>query len=339
MAWQRLVRSMEAGTRRAELAVRRRNRTTENARRHYDRESSRFERQKARLEAAEQAANDAQRFKQYLKSIVEFHKDWIHEWDWHEISHSSQPPPPDLTNAAENSARLQLAEYKPGLLTQIFGNTAKRISELTQAIETAQAADARENAEMLNRYKEVVTTWDIERRLAKLVLAKDPDGYREVLKYVDALGEFGDFGSFASVTSAESDFIVIRYEIADRETIPTEELELSPSGKLLSQTMSGERYWAIYLEHACSAALRIARDVFNVTPVKRVIVNVARTNMNSITGYRVRETILAVRFLRNILNQLDLQAIHPHDAIYVFQPRMKFHRAVGFEPVEPLTDG
>lgn len=328
---------MEASARRAELAATRRHRLSEKAKRHHEREIARFERRKAKLHAAEQAADDVQRFDQYLRAIVELHKDCIDEWDWQDIYDSPQPPAPTVTKDKEKAARSALDKYKPGLLARTFGSPAQRVAELTQAVETAISVDARENAEILKRYQELVTTWDIERRIAKLILAKDPVAYQEALDYVHALDEFGDYGSRASVARAEPDLVVISYTVADRETIPAEEITLNGSGTLSSKTMPAERYWVLFHDHVCSAALRIARDVFNILPVKRVIVNVSRTSLNSITGYRVSEPILAVRFWRSILNQVNLQAIVPSEIMTKFQHRMKFQKAVGFEPVEPIT--
>ncbi len=338
MAWRSLVRSMEAGARRAELATRRRSRTSEIAKRQYEREKARFERRKAKLHAAERAADDVQRFEQYLRAIVELHKDCIDEWDWQDIASSQQPPPPALATETERAAQQQLDGYKPGLFARIFGRGPKQVSELTQAVESARLADARENTELLNRYREVVTTWDIERRIAKLVLAKDPAGYREALDYVDVLGEFGDFGSKASVASADPNIVVIDYALTNDETVPTEELELSITGKLLTKAMPAARHSEILQKHVCSAALRIARDVFNVIPVERMIVNVARTHSNSPAGHQVTDTIFSAMFFRRILNQFNLQAVDPVDTIRNFMHRMSFQKAGGFEPIAPLTE-
>lgn len=337
MVWRQLVRSMAAGTRRAELAVQRRHRNSEKAKQQHEREIARFARRKARLQAAEQAADDVQRFELYLRAIVELHKDCIEEWDWQDIIYSPQPPAPILTTDKENAARAKLDTFKPGLLTRAFGNATRKVAELTQAVETARSADAREHGEILKRYQELVTTWDIERRIAKLVIAKDPSGFQEALAYVDALGDVNDFGSRASVTRVQPDQMVLRYAIVDRETIPSEEPKLSSPGRILSTTMSADRYWAVFHDHVCSAALRIARDVFNILPVQHVIVNVSRNYENSMSGHRVSENILAVRFWRRVLNQIDLQAIVPADIVKKFQHRMKFQKAVGFEQVEPFA--
>lgn len=327
---------MAASARRAELAATRRHRMSEKAKQQHERELARFERRKAKLAAAEQATEDAQRFDQYLQAIVELHKDCIDEWDWHDINSSPQPPAPVLTKNHENAARSQLDRYRPGLFARAFGRSETRVSELTQAVEVARTTDERDNAAILKRYQELVTTWDIERRIAKLVLASDPGGYQEALNYVDAFGDFNDFGAGARVYRAQADLLVVHYAVGDRELIPAEEIKANRS-RTVSSKMPMDRYWSVFQDHVCSAALRIARDVCNVLPIKRVIVNVSRSSTNLITGYRVSETILAVRFWRSVLNQIDLQSGTPTDIVRNFQHRMSFQNAIGFEPVEAFT--
>lgn len=327
---------MAASARRAELAATRRHRLSEKAKQQHERELARFERRKAKLAAAEKATEDGQRFDQYLQTIVELHKDCIDEWDWHDINSSPQPPSPVLTKSHENAARSKLERYRPGLFARAFGRSETRISELTQAIEVARTTDERENAGLLKRYQELVTTWDIERRIAKLVLARDPGGYQEALNYVDAFGDFNDFGAGARVYRAQAELLVVHYSVADRELIPSEEIKANRA-RTMSAKMPLDRYWSLFQDHVCSAVLRIARDVFNVLPIQRVIVNASRSSTNMITGYRVSETILAVRFWRSVLNQIDLQAASPSDIVKNFQHRMSFQNAIGFQPVEPFT--
>lgn len=338
MAWRGLVRTLEAGVRRAELAVARRSGTSESARRHYDREVARLERRKAKLLVAERATDDVQRYEQYVRLLIELHKDCLDEWDWQDILRSQQPPPPALTKALENAARHELDAYRPGLLARIFGSPAKRVSALTQAVEIACSSDGRKNAELLDRYKAVVTTWDIERRIASRVLARDPGGYQEALSYVDVLSEFGDLDSRAWVTRAHANLVVVNYEISDRETIPSEGVELNALGKVLSKPLPVERYWTLYQNHACSAALRIARDVFNVIPVGRVIVNVSGSKLAPATGQPSSKTILAVCLVRSLVNQLGMVTVNPIEVVTNSQHRMNFDKAVGFEPIDPLTE-
>ena len=101
--------------------------------------------------------------------------------------------------------------------------------------------------------------------------------------------------------------------------------------------MAAGKYWALYQDHVCSCALRIARETLAVLPVSRVLVNVRATRLDSSTGHPGVVTLLGVNIVREILGRLNLATIDPSDSMKNFPHRMKFKKTAGFEPVEPVT--
>ncbi|MBI5161247.1 MAG: DUF4236 domain-containing protein, partial [Micrococcales bacterium] len=119
--------------------------------------------------------------------------------------------------------------------------------------------------------------------------------------------------------------------------VPKEELKLTAGGKVSNKDMPAGRYWALYQDHVCSCAMRMARETFAVLPVSRAIVNVRATRLDSSTGHPGSVTLLGVNFLRDVVGRLNLATIDPSDSMKNFPHRMKFKKTAGFEPVEPLT--
>jgi len=105
----------------------------------------------------------------------------------------------------------------------------------------------------------------------------------------------------------------------------------------LSKEMPKIRYWALYQDHVCGCAIRIARDGFALLPIPRVVVNVATASLDTSTGHLTPTMILAVSFLRDALGRLNIDACDPSDAMVNFDHRMKFKKTSGFEAVEPTS--
>ena len=169
------------------------------------------------------------------------------------------------------------------------------------------------------------------------MLARDARAYPTVLQLSGAFDELTTFQVQVALTATEPDAIAFTCSIMDDQMVPREEVKLTASGKLSTKELPAGRYWALYQDHVCSAAIRVAREAFAVLPVSRVVVNIGPVRLNSSTGHREPVNFLAVHFARESFGRINLANIDPSDSMKNFHHRMKFKKTTGFEPVAPIT--
>ena len=118
--------------------------------------------------------------------------------------------------------------------------------------------------------------------------------------------------------------------------VPTVDHKLLASGKLSTKEMPKAKYWGFYQEHVCSAAIRVARELFHLLPVGKVFVDVGTIRLNTATGHMDNDTFLSVEFDRGRLLGLNFDRLDPSDAVQSFTHRMEFKKSTGFVPIQPL---
>jgi len=337
VTWKQLVRAVEAESRRqhrdTQRATVQRSRAAKQALREAERQQTRDAKEAEKLQAAE----DVDDFENYLELLVSVHKDCGLTWDWQVHARAYQPPLPVRGNQREAAAMQTLQAYRPGFMEKLFGASKAQLATLNKAVEQARATEEREHADAMRRYHQECETRAVRKNLADRVLNGDLSVYGEVLEHVAAFEEIAAFRTRVAMTTAEADVIAFNCEIIDDDVVPKEELKLTAGGKLSSKDMAAGKYWALYQDHICSCALRIAGEVFAALPVTRVIVNVGTVKTNSSTGHPELNTLLASHFMRSALAKINLANIDPSDSMKNFQHRMKFKKSTGFEPVEPIT--
>jgi hypothetical protein len=283
------------------------------------------------------AAHEVKQFENYLDLLVSLHKECGDDWDWPALAKADAPPPPRRRDRHESAAAAKLQAYKPGFFEKLFGGDKKRLAVLANAVERARDADQASHSEALREYQAAHSLWNTRRTLAPRVVSGETSAYSEALEHAAAFEELAAFRTRIAVAAAESDVVALLCELGSDELIPPEEVKLTAAGKLSSKAMAAGRYWALYQDHVCSCALRIAAETFAVLPVSRVIVNIGTVQTNTSTGHRELATFLAVHFVRGTLAKLNLDKIDPSDSMKNFPHRMKFKKTSGFEAVAPIT--
>jgi hypothetical protein len=283
------------------------------------------------------AAHEVNQFDNYLELLVSLHKDCGDDWDWPAIAKAGAPPLPPRRNRHESTAAAEMQAYKPGFFEKLFGGAKKRLAVLANAVERGRDADQAEHMAAMREHQAMHALWNARKNLAPRVLAGEVAAYSEALEHAAAFEELAAFRTRIAVAAAESDVVALLCEITGEELVPPEEVKLTAAGKLSTKAMAAGRYWALYQDHVCSCALRIANETFAVLPISRVIVNIGTVQTNTSTGHRELATFLAVHFARQTLAKLNLDKIDPSDSMKNFPHRMKFKKTSGFEPVPPIT--
>ena len=337
VSWKQFFRAMEAQSRRARRETERaavlRSRDVQRWQRELQRRQREIDKEDERI----RAADEVERFENYIQLLVSVHKDCGAFWDWNALTRAVPPPPPPRGSQHESAAGEALRGYRSGFFDRLFGWDKKRTVELQQGVTKGRAADQAEYEEALRQYKAAHDTWNLRRTIGARILAGDASAYGEALDHAAAFEDILSFRTRVSVTASQPDVIALACEVTDEELIPAEDVKLTASGKLTTKPMPISRYWALYLDHICSCALRVAGECFAVLPVCRAIVNIGSVRLNTSIGHRELITFLAVHFFRDAWRKLNLDQIDPSDSMTNFPHRMRFKKTSGFEPIPPIT--
>lgn len=349
MSWKGVVRSINAEVRRQERArltharqmARQQVRDQAQWARQQQRDAVQMRKQLKEQRAAdelERARNDAALFQNYLELIVSVHKDSAQPWDWVSIANAPPPnaPAPVTTRSVHAEQRRQA--YVPGFFDRLLGREASKRRALDAEYETARLQDTEETRVAAAAHEHAVENWRWLNHLAQGVLNHQVPAYASAMKHLVDLEEIEEeLGSSFLVTAVEIDAVAIDCSVRGDDIVPREEVSLTAKGKVSTKAMSPAKYWALYQDHVCSCAIRIARETFALLPVSRVVVNVGTSATDTSTGHLTDVTYLAVHFTRPALERLNFAAIDPSDSMKHFDHRMQFKKTSGFTPVEPIT--
>jgi hypothetical protein len=178
--------------------------------------------------------------------------------------------------------------------------------------------------------------WAWFNRVARGILAGDVEACETALHYLGPFADLHELGSTLN-TAVTAPWCVEAWLAAHTpDVIPSEQVSLTPTGKVSTKKLSPTRYWALYQDHIASAAFRIGREVFALLPIPVVLVHVAVPLLDTSTGHSESTPILSVAFDRASFLGLNFDAIDPSDALAGFEHNMAFKKTTGFTPVTLL---
>jgi len=181
----------------------------------------------------------------------------------------------------------------------------------------------------------------IPRKLSGLqtrVLEGDIDAYYEVIQVMEPFDELVDFGSEFELGTEDPKLMVAEFNIKEEEVIPDTMVTLTEAGNVSEKKMTKTAYYEMLQDYVCSVTIRIARDMFALLPVDKVIVHAVDNALNTATGNQEEVTYVSVIFDRVTFENINLDAIDPSDSLSNFEYNMKFGKTTGFKPIVKLTD-
>ena len=237
--------------------------------------------------------------------------------------------------------------------TKTFGSKKK-----SAKTERAQKKELEKKQEVVQEYNEQVEEiigihrngvkaidWNrvetIPRKLSSLqtrVLEGDIDAYYEVIQETEPFEELVDFGSEFELGTEDPKLMVAEFNIKEEDVIPDTMVTLTEAGNVSEKKMTKTAYYEMMQDYVCSVMIRIARDMFALLPVDKVIVHAVDNALNTATGNQEEVTYVSVIFDRATFNTINLDAIDPSDSLANFEYNMKFGKTTGFKPVVKLTD-
>ncbi len=236
-------------------------------------------------------------------------------------------PSAELPTAFANRV---LAAQRTLLLTPLANRDARSpdslsIDETERPPQVQAAAGAAADAERV-------------RTMAAKVLAGQDAGFVEAASSLGALRHVEQIGSAVTVLNHGLRAVVCDVVVQPRESLPSEMLSLTATGKLSRKAIPKERRHEIYQDYVCSAALRLAREALALFPVEMVMVNALVEQQEE--GKPIDTiVVLSLALDRAADGSIDYASVDPSDAVEALPHRgdVRANRRSGkFTPVDRL---
>ncbi len=320
------LRSYNAAVRRAE---------SENKRR--AREASKRFKEQQKMQELENAQNAVEEWEEYVKLLQTIHKSSNDPIDWHEFLNAPTPTPPVYSKAHAAEIQYKIDNFRPSLLdkllfNRLFSSIEKKQKRLEQELAAAIKKDEKLHAENVEKHKRECEELNYLQNMAKGVLAREAEHHKNAIEYFDPLSDISCLGSRIEM-QFENELVDVSIHAHSDDLIPDYTLSQTSTGKLSKKKMAKGAFNELYQDHVCSAALRVARELFNYLLVPYVRVNAVAEILNTQTGYMEKQPILSVIIPRETLDKMNLDAIDPSDSMANFIHAMKFKKTEGFQQV------
>ena len=290
------------------------------------REFARMAKEMAKLTALERARLEVETDENALEVLLSVHKEQADPWDWVALAASLSPAPPCRHSYNELKVRRRLA--------------VSASKDTAEALRQAQQQDEQEYQDALNTYSAEYADWERRFKLANRILNGDSSAYIDAIQELSPFAELASIGSSLDFTVHNARTIECLLRTNGRKAIPSEVKSLTASGKVSVKQMPRQRFVEIYQDYVCGCVLRVAREIFALLPINRLLVTAAAEALDTSTGHTVERPFLSVAIPREELEKLNFDALDPSDSIMSFTHRgdLKASRKTGeFEFISPLT--
>ena len=325
MSWKGTMRSLQASARRAERNAHRRQRELE--RRH---------KEFAKMEALEQAAYEVEVYENHIDILLSMHKECAEPVKWKKILSKPEPKQPLKSGALEQAAMHASATYTPNFFARLFKLEKRQREVLLAKIVSAAAEDEKVFQAEFEEWRTTHTDWAEERDIALRILDGDRQAKLDAIEAFESFEEISHLGSSIQMIVHEGGVLEAKLAIHGSHVIPKEIKSLLKSGKLSTKAMPAGRFNELHQDYVCSCALRVGRELLAILPDDLVVVTAMDTLLNSSTGHMEDQPILSVAFSRATVENLNLEAIDPSDAMKNFVHNMSFKKSSGFAAVSAL---
>ncbi len=323
-----------------------------------------------RLSMLEQAALEVKQYDNYIERLLTIHRDCSDEYNWIELE-KTQPPSqpifrnkPNLKQVAEihdneNYYTNIIDNYKPNFFARLFKVDRRKLKTWKNLLEQGKEDDKiktqnvreqvakdydsniknweKECENLKKKYEEDFAEYTELINLANKVNNGNLDSFAYIIQEVEPFKEISEFGSEVEVAICSRIKAKAIIQIHDDTVIPKQAKTLLKSGKVSVKDMAIGRFNEIYQDYICSVALRIARDLFAILPLEEVIVTAKGNCLDKTTGRMEIVPLLSVLFVREIMKNLNFDAIDPSDAMKNFKCNMSFKKSQGMDSTNELS--
>ncbi|HVF60083.1 MAG TPA: hypothetical protein VNJ70_09775 [Thermoanaerobaculia bacterium] len=226
--------------------------------------------------------------------------------------------------------------YNPTSLARWLGLGETRKERLASELDEARKNDAADSAAAERRYQEALADYHEQRELAERLLAGDVEALMEVIREFNLFSAISALGSSVQIRALPNLRMAAELQIHGEDCIPRQALTLLKSGRASTKKLPKGDYYRLHQDYVCSAVLRVARELFALTPVEAVTVTATDMVLNSTTGHLEPQALLSAFIPRATFERLDLNRVDPSDCFRNFLHNMNFRPSTGLGPVDPL---
>lgn len=290
-------------------------------------ELMRLEKERQKQQEQEYARLQVDIYENRLDQIRSIHHECDDPVDWEEVYNRKAPFEEGQAGPNERQARMDLQSYLPGFFDRLFKRSEAKIRKLEEKVQ----AEAQKDTDLMNE-------WKYMHNVSKRILEKDIDAYFEVIDEFRPLDDLVEFGSGFEFGTDHPDIIHVSFDVNAKQAVPEKALSLTKTGKLSEKNLTKTAYYDIFQDYVCSCALRVARDMFALLPVRSVFVHAYEDQLNTATGHEEKAAILSVKYDKPTLESLNFTNLDPSDALGNFEHQMKFKKTKGFEQVKEVLN-
>lgn len=275
-----------------------------------------------------------QTYQNYIETLISVHHTSSTPIDWKKIEEEPMPLKPVLQEPLTRKAKAKAASFTPSVFDKVFGYKRK-LNRLETALEDAKRKDKAQFEQKIREYDKQNTDWQIIQDISIGIKQNNPAAFRSALNYFDPFSDISEIGTSVQL-SIESDHIEVYLKVNENDIIPDQIYSLTTTGKLSKRNMTKTRFNELYQDHICSAALRVANEIFSFLPLDLVGIHAISNVLNSNTGHLEERPILSVAVSKNTIRSINLLKIDPSDSMDNFVHNMSFTKTKGFKPVEKV---
>jgi hypothetical protein len=293
------------------------------------RELARFEKEKAKLSAQEQARLEVSAYENQVEILLSVHKEPCEEWDWLGFASALSEPFPKTYFLRELRAK------GVALLADAGSGEAS-----DSAVQRARAADEQNFAELNRDYAREKGSTDHLRALALRILAGESMAFIEAFAEFNPVAEISPVGSLKQFAVESDGSINCVFKVNAKDVIPIEVKVLTASGKVSVRAMSKSQFHQLYQDYICACVIRMAREVFAMLPIQTILVTALADVTDGSTEQMSDQPVLSVAVGRRALGVIDFNQTAASAAIEGMLHRgdIKASRGRGsFKPIIPLA--
>lgn len=146
------------------------------------------------------------------------------------------------------------------------------------------------------------------------VLNGNIDTDLQIIQDVGPFDDLLDYGFGFECGTDSSNMMAVEFQTKEDQIMPSK------------NSMSKKQYYDLLQDYICSCAIRVARDMFALLPISRVIVHASDDGA----------TVLSVIFERKVFLKTKFQGSDASDLVNKFKHNMQFDYSSGFSPVSKL---
>lgn len=259
-----------------------------------------------------------------VKNIYKFSNDII---EWNEVRRI--PEPFNINELGPNALIEQslIDAYEPSLVEKAFKSKMDKKKEHFKL----KLREAMQKDEYIyNAWRELID-------LAEDILKGSISSYFKAIKIINPFEDLLELGIDFEFGADNSDVMHVEYVIDSRKIIPYYKLTSSKMGVLNKSNFSREEYNNLVKDYISGCAVRIARELFALIPIKEVIVHIVDHKFNTDSRINEKLTVFSADIKRELIENLDIDKLTPFDILENSKYSINFNEYDGLQITDRIT--